>query len=74
MEKTPSITTLDLTGGAPELNSQFRYLVTEVHLSIFVLFECVLVLRVRVRVRLHVRVRVCVCVCVRVCVCVFMCV
>jgi len=29
LEKTPSITTLDLTGGAPELNSQFRYLVTE---------------------------------------------
>ena len=29
MEKTPSVTTLDLTGGAPEMNSQFRYLVTE---------------------------------------------
>ncbi|GAX25022.1 hypothetical protein FisN_2Lh306 [Fistulifera solaris] len=26
--KTPSIETLDITGGAPELNSQFRYLVS----------------------------------------------
>jgi sulfatase maturation enzyme AslB (radical SAM superfamily) len=29
MEKSPSIKTVDLTGGAPELNSQFRYLVRE---------------------------------------------
>ena len=29
MEKTPSVKTLDITGGAPEMNSQFRYLVTE---------------------------------------------
>jgi sulfatase maturation enzyme AslB (radical SAM superfamily) len=29
MEKTPSVKTLDITGGAPELNSQFRYLVSE---------------------------------------------
>ena len=29
MARTPSVHTLDLTGGAPELNDQFRYLVTE---------------------------------------------
>lgn len=29
MEQTPSVSTLDITGGAPELNSQFRYLVSE---------------------------------------------
>ena len=29
LDKTPGITTLDLTGGAPELNSTFRYLVLE---------------------------------------------
>lgn len=27
LQSTPSITTLDITGGAPELNAQFRYLV-----------------------------------------------
>eukprot|EP00978_Attheya_sp_CCMP212_P025035 scaffold79760_cov57-Attheya_sp.AAC.7 len=27
LEETPSITTLDITGGAPELNANFRYLV-----------------------------------------------
>ncbi|CAK0784435.1 hypothetical protein CVIRNUC_007639 [Coccomyxa viridis] len=30
-ESRGSLRTLDLTGGAPELNSQFRYLVTEAH-------------------------------------------
>eukprot|EP00287_Rhodomonas_sp_CCMP768_P032628 CAMPEP_0202853586 /NCGR_PEP_ID=MMETSP1389-20130828/90556_1 /ASSEMBLY_ACC=CAM_ASM_000865 /TAXON_ID=302021 /ORGANISM="Rhodomonas sp., Strain CCMP768" /LENGTH=373 /DNA_ID=CAMNT_0049532137 /DNA_START=69 /DNA_END=1190 /DNA_ORIENTATION=- len=29
MERTPSIQTVDITGGAPELNAQFKYLVTE---------------------------------------------
>jgi len=29
MENTPSVTTLDITGGAPELQEHFRYLVTE---------------------------------------------
>eukprot|EP00960_Hanusia_phi_P044761 756805-Hanusia_phi.AAC.6 len=29
LDKSPSIKTLDLTGGAPELNDQFRYLVSE---------------------------------------------
>eukprot|EP00961_Rhodomonas_salina_P058414 784889-Rhodomonas_salina.1 len=29
MERTPSITTVDITGGAPELNDQFKYLVKE---------------------------------------------
>jgi hypothetical protein len=27
LKNTPSITTLDITGGAPELNESFRYLV-----------------------------------------------
>ena len=27
LQSTPSITTLDITGGAPELNANFRYLV-----------------------------------------------
>lgn len=29
LDKSPSIHTLDLTGGAPELNKEFRWLVTE---------------------------------------------
>jgi len=29
LEQNPSLRTLDITGGAPELNPQFRYLVTE---------------------------------------------
>lgn len=29
LKASPSIKTLDLTGGAPELNSQFRFLVEE---------------------------------------------
>jgi radical SAM/Cys-rich protein len=29
LKASPNVTTLDLTGGAPELNSQFRYLVRE---------------------------------------------
>uniref|UniRef100_A0A7S0DY16 DUF3641 domain-containing protein n=1 Tax=Hanusia phi TaxID=3032 RepID=A0A7S0DY16_9CRYP len=29
LDKSPSIKTVDLTGGAPELNDQFRYLVSE---------------------------------------------
>ena len=31
MDNTPSIHTVDLTGGAPELNPNFRYLITEIH-------------------------------------------
>ena len=48
MERTPSISTLDLTGGAPELNSQFRYLVTEVKIGIIepqLLVYCLQLLR-----------------------------
>ena len=29
LRRSPSVTTLDLTGGAPELNAQFRYLVEQ---------------------------------------------
>eukprot|EP01083_Nonionella_stella_P144337 450503_1 len=29
LERSPSVTTVDITGGAPELNPQFRFLVTE---------------------------------------------
>jgi radical SAM/Cys-rich protein len=31
LERNPGLTTLDLTGGAPELNAQFRHLVTGAH-------------------------------------------
>jgi len=41
IRNSPTITTVDITGGAPELNEQFRYLVTEVRkMGIEVLDRC----------------------------------
>ncbi len=46
---SPSVTLVDITGGAPELNAEFRYLVTEVSkMGITVIDRCNLtVLQVR---------------------------